>query len=827
MDRVKARVRFYYFTLLSVVALLMQITLHYVSTTSSSSWHQDAVEWLAPLTDFHLRSMTNHSNGGRTRETEQMSFHFDRERAENVLQARGAQAIRRVLSAYLEPPLRDTLPGSGSRGNLSNHKDPGTPPDFYVPLPLRTSTPSQLIRHAYPRVQTCHDLPSKFPIDRGRQLDHDGRPVRWNIGNGPTPDDLPQQEAPYCPVEADPYLPWIHDVFPSIDGSHIIFIAQNKRRCRTGQNHTKDVNRLVPQVALFQPISVERIDEARARRLAPELWFPDQERMGQPTTSVPRYRLAPRNESADDGMNTRFICRFHATDFSSNEPRSVLVSETLSEYPFNYEYVAYRNGVKNNPLMISPKGKDAFLIWTSSLRFHCPVPADAALRQRIASGELVLSDGTPTLYVDVIPIRTSTRWNETYLTEEEIGPQSQWPIPPFDPIRRWGSRNVLPRVEASGRWENIPICQPPRAPISKETAEKNHAKSSYTKKPHFLSACLWASAQYMTRGGVDGADTDVLDRLNEWMEFHLLAGFDHIYLYDNSRANSETASLKSVADRFPGQVTWIDWPSHVCNNNLAQEDSMGEWSSQYAAESSCRARYSPFTEWIGTFDTDEYLIPMGNYSSLVGVLQRAQKKGSKILKFRSSRGLLRFQATDSSLEKRPNVTFLEAYNCDSSGVPKPSWTDNNRKELYQADFVLHHFVHYTLATKVSLQTFGQTTDGKWRRRYDKLPDPAERTTDEEHEAVMVHARKVDINKTGAYKETCHKDFVRPKKNLDYCFVAFPWPNATFGYPYFDSNDMRYNCFENDKVDKYWVPKLRMALKRRRGTKTVERHGRLQ
>jgi hypothetical protein len=39
-----------------------------------------------------------------------------------------------------------------------------------------------------------------------------------------------------------------------------------------------------------------------------------------------------------------------------------------------------------------------------------------------------------------------------------VGPQN---VGAFDPVQAWGNRNVLPHVQASGRWENVPVCPIP------------------------------------------------------------------------------------------------------------------------------------------------------------------------------------------------------------------------------------------------------------------------------------------------------------------------------------------------------------------------------
>jgi hypothetical protein len=743
---------------------------------------------------------------------------IDTKRAESFLITHGAQAIRKPLSAYLEPGLNDIVPGTGSRGDHKNPKDLGVAPEIYTPLPLRTHTPDALRKVEYPRVQTCHDMPGKFPIDRGLELDKDGLPIVWNVGETPTPDDFPEQEVPFCPVEADPYLPWIHDVFPSPDGTRIHFIAQNRRRCRTGKNFSREVKRLAPQVALMQSVSVERIDEVRARFLAPKLWHPE---YVNNTSSPPRYRLAPYEEASPDGLFTRFICRFHAIDFSSGHPRTVTLGETLSEYPFNYEMAAYRKGWYR---LLTPKGKDSRFFWTSNLRFDCPLPLNAtSIHRMISSGNSILSDGTPTVHLDLVPIRSSVRYNEHYLTEDMIGPKERWAAKGFDPGKHWGKQSVLPRIEASGRWENIPICHPPTpngGDVDKKSYETHPILESPSKpsKPNFLSACLWASAEFKTRGVKKGADTDTISRLKEWIEFHLMVGFDHIYVYDNTGAHTNATSLESSLAKFPGRVTRIDWPSIVCNNNIPAHDSTGERSSQYAAENSCRTRYAPFTEWIAAFDTDEYFVPMGNYTNLKDVLLNAGAQGTNILSFRSSRGYLRQEHSVSvddgrALEKSENKTFLEAYNCDSAGSPKPSWAERARKQIYRADYVPYHFVHYSTVTKGLLKEYKDQINGTWSSKFGERA-PSERVTDELHEAVMVHTKTIKRDMTNRYKRRCRFDY---DKKWQGCTVAYPWPNGSVGSgkETYDENGMEYNCFVNRKVDDHWVPKLREAILHRR------------
>ena len=206
---------------------------------------------------------------------------------------------------------------------------------------------------------------------------------------------------------------------------------------------------------------------------------------------------------------------------------------------------------------------------------------------------------------------------------------------------------------------------------------------------------------------------------------------------------------------------------------------------------------------------------MGNYKSLKEVLRDAEKKGTNILSFRSTRAKLRYDFSEEAGSGRDmidNATFLHAYNCDSSSLPKPSWADRARKQIYRADYVKYHFVHYSTVTEGILETYQQNPK-YWRRAYAE-PNPSERVTDEESEALMVHAKATSAKQSSNWINRCHYHF---EKKWRGCFVGFPWPNGTEveGDGGHRENGMEYNCFENYKITNYWGPRLRNALARRR------------
>lgn len=540
-----------------------------------------------------------------------------------------------ILSAFVELSIPfwirdDTTP-------TSSFGEPITP------LPLRTQSPSELIRFTYPNVQSCLDMPKYLPVDRGRQIDENGNSIPFvNVKNDKVLEN-PFEEAPNCPVDADPFLPWIHDVFPGRNGDVIHFVAQNKRRCNTGKHFRTEVERLEPQVSLMQPVSVARVSHSQIPK---DLWNDDGNIRNESYKKETRWRLSTLDEADENGIYTRFICRFKALN---PEGQISILGETLSVFPINYELANKRKAQKS---MLTKEGKDQGLMWLSSFQFDCPVPDIDILQQAIRHEKNII-DNKAIVYVDLVPIRTPPRGLDGLHLPESLG------YTHFDAENRWGKNHVLPKIEASGRWENIPICSPDM-PTQNALPEKqgnleeyenardldSKSESRSVEKKHILVGCVWASSSYKTRNnGVHVSDTE--ERMLEWLEYHLLAGFDHIYVYDNTAAHTDNESdLSKVTNLFsPKEVTHIKWPFRVCNNNFPQNENSGERSSQYAAETSCRARYGPETEWMASFDTDEYFIPNGKYSNLKELLMDVKEGGTNILSFKSARSYMNIEDT--------------------------------------------------------------------------------------------------------------------------------------------------------------------------------------
>jgi len=651
---------------------------------------------------------------------------------------------------------------------LKAFKEPLNFDDWKIqPLPLRTTAKAEkLTEVAYPRLNSCARLPQQWPVDDS-------------------------------PVDTDSFLPWIHDVFPSADGQYIQFVAQNKRRCKNGSQEKDILAQQQPQASLFQHVSVQRVHHG-----------------GDDET---RFKLVPHEQADPDGLSTRFVCRFKPSG-----------DVTLSEYNFDYDWTAYRKKYKMS-FIEDDAGIKA--IHSTQLIFRCPVPKH--LQDTIRTGQHV-NDQTDwtSLFVDLIPIRTPPRFlpPNAYLQPQYA--EEQHLTEAFDPLAAWGEDHILPKLDDSGRWENIPICLPSLMQYENDPepvpAVVKPVKQKKQPKKHRLVSCIWASAGYTTRGN-RFAINDGQRRLLEWLTYNEMIGFDHFYLYDNSGAFGDEMSLKPIADLFPDTVTYISWPSTICNNNPNNVDSVGERSSQYAAESSCRLRFGPHVDWIGQFDIDEYLVPMGNHTTILPLLDKLEKENTKIVAFASWRAWPRWafieepvkiEDPDVCWSKEPcfdlKVPFehpmLQAYNCDRQKPGEKTSAMPAEKQLYQPDYVLSHFVHYSVATVLSEKNRTEyVKDGfPWRQRC--FPDPRQRFGDELTEALMVHTKAVARQDTNGWERVCHIDNLkRPKKKQGLCRLGVPYPDDWTPAVNATKEGWAYNCYVNEKVEKQLVPKLKEKL----------------
>lgn len=96
--------------------------------------------------------------------------------------------------------------------------------------------------------------------------------------------------------------------------------------------------------------------------------------------------------------------------------------------------------------------------------------------------------------------------------------------------------------------------------------------------------------------------------LREWLEYHLLIGVDHFYLYNNFSKDDYQEVLAPYVEQ--GLVTLIDWP-------VPQ--------GQMKAYADCVERFGSETNWIGFIDLDEYVVP-NHDGNIKNFLERFRKR---------------------------------------------------------------------------------------------------------------------------------------------------------------------------------------------------------
>ncbi len=111
------------------------------------------------------------------------------------------------------------------------------------------------------------------------------------------------------------------------------------------------------------------------------------------------------------------------------------------------------------------------------------------------------------------------------------------------------------------------------------------------------------------------------------------------------------------------------------------------------------------------------------------------------------------------LSVKPNTTILEAYNCDRQKPGQKAKVMPAEKQIYKAEYVTQHFIHYSTVT----QTTNLPTDQyhKLFGRARPFPDPLSRFGDEVNEALMLHSKAIARPDTAGWKRNCHEGLQLP------------------------------------------------------------------
>lgn len=84
---------------------------------------------------------------------------------------------------------------------------------------------------------------------------------------------------------------------------------------------------------------------------------------------------------------------------------------------------------------------------------------------------------------------------------------------------------------------------------------------------------------------------DENEYINEWLDWHIVKGFQHFFIYDNG---SKVPIQESVFEKYRPLCTFIDYSSgYMC----LQADCYAD----------CLQHYGSSTKWLAFIDTDEFI----------------------------------------------------------------------------------------------------------------------------------------------------------------------------------------------------------------------------
>ena len=113
--------------------------------------------------------------------------------------------------------------------------------------------------------------------------------------------------------------------------------------------------------------------------------------------------------------------------------------------------------------------------------------------------------------------------------------------------------------------------------------------------------------------------------LKEWLEFHLMIGIEHFYLYDNNSTDKPLTVLEPYIK--DGYVTYHKWPSYSYINWKYITVSYSQLSAMKHAIETYRCE----NKWVALLDDDEFLFPVDPNKKIIDVLADYDNYGSLAL----------------------------------------------------------------------------------------------------------------------------------------------------------------------------------------------------
>lgn len=115
-----------------------------------------------------------------------------------------------------------------------------------------------------------------------------------------------------------------------------------------------------------------------------------------------------------------------------------------------------------------------------------------------------------------------------------------------------------------------------------------------------------------------------IDLLEIWLEYNILIGIKHFYIYDNAPYNLSRLHYDLQHYVEIGIVTLVPWHPETW---LGFKFYSTQWiKHQIWSQNDCIQRYGPFHEWLGIFDVDEFPISLQRNATLSDILGKVPAK---------------------------------------------------------------------------------------------------------------------------------------------------------------------------------------------------------
>ncbi len=165
---------------------------------------------------------------------------------------------------------------------------------------------------------------------------------------------------------------------------------------------------------------------------------------------------------------------------------------------------------------------------------------------------------------------------------------------------------------------------------------------------------------------------------HEWLEYHLMMGVDHFYLYDQDGGLDAMELLRPYEQA--GLVTRHPW-THFDGTKYDRTTRFWERDKSHIAYAHCAKNYRYESQWIQKLDIDEFLVLNNGGNDLkewVKTLDHTKTKGYRVY---------RYNFGNNGHLKKPNGLVIENYN-------KREESYSDYKDAGNGDFLSNNRYHF-------------------------------------------------------------------------------------------------------------------------------------